>query len=629
MNATFAVAAREVRGRANVFVAAGAAAILPFFAPLLPGMSFWGAGVSIGFFGAILGAAFAFGLAIMLGASTVGRDLSDGHLSFYFSKPLSVSSIWFGKAAGSLVLVLGTFALIGLPSGAMSQGAWRTFWTLDVGSFAGLVLCGSIVLFLASHSIGTMLRSRSPLVAADLALALLTLGIILLILRRLILGDAVTLMVIVGVSLAVAVALSMALAPVWQLARGRTDARRSHAALSGALWVMVATALLLAGLYVAWLTSATPRDLTTQVESESGSSGWLFLAGKVRSHGDYRAGFFVHPGDGRWVRLSGPPRDLAFSRDGSVAAWTQPLRAWSPDAGHELYVCRLDAGERPVGTGLPGTRTFVLSDDGTRVAQFADGLLTVHDIGSASMLASARVPVDDARVQMYFRSADVVRVISWPDIVQNTPREVQVDIFELDVTRRSLRQTGKHRITARQLSFVTTRDGSQMLVRAFGEKVRLVVVDGASGEMLREVTGVSGPLFASTILDDGTIASGVTSSEGSRLVLFPPQRDSIVAMRFPPDHTIWPIAEVAPGKLLLSQVWRETNGLSIDSVVVDLQNRRIDRSLRTRSIPYFGYWNADPRTPRLSAEALPRLDVKGKPVVWNTVTGEVKPLPGR
>ncbi|HEX6158560.1 MAG TPA: hypothetical protein VF111_00240, partial [Thermoanaerobaculia bacterium] len=63
-------------------------AVLPFAATLAPAMRGWDKAMIVGFFGGMLGVALGLGLAIALGATTIGRELSDRRLSFYFAKPV-------------------------------------------------------------------------------------------------------------------------------------------------------------------------------------------------------------------------------------------------------------------------------------------------------------------------------------------------------------------------------------------------------------------------------------------------------------------------------------------------------------------------------------------------------------
>ena len=77
--------------------------------------------------------------------------------------------------------------------------------------------------------------------------------------------------ILIGVGVAASVIL--AVAPAWQLAHGRTDARRGHAALSRFVWVGLGAVLLVAAGYVAWVVSADPADLREVLSVDQPANG--------------------------------------------------------------------------------------------------------------------------------------------------------------------------------------------------------------------------------------------------------------------------------------------------------------------------------------------------------------------
>src|SRR5207248_6615334 len=106
-------------------------------------------------------------------------------------------------------------------------------------------------------------------------------------------------------------------AGAWQLADGRADRRRSHAAFSAALWSGLGVALLLAAGYVGWIVSASPRDLAFIAGVQPSRRGdWAIVSGIARHRFDYRSAFLMNAATGEARRIDAAP-DAIFSADGS------------------------------------------------------------------------------------------------------------------------------------------------------------------------------------------------------------------------------------------------------------------------------------------------------------------------
>ncbi len=109
MRSLASVFAREIRERRFTFLAALAAGLFAF--PLA-----WAAQKTSGFafrecLSALaypLAAFLGFGLAAGLGATILGRDLSENRLGFFLSKPVSSLGLWAGKMGAAYALVLGS-----------------------------------------------------------------------------------------------------------------------------------------------------------------------------------------------------------------------------------------------------------------------------------------------------------------------------------------------------------------------------------------------------------------------------------------------------------------------------------------------------------------------------------------
>src|SRR6185436_2674201 len=228
MSQTMVIAGRELRERSRIFLMAAAMAVLPFLSALVPAVRNDRAMAIVGV-GGFIALALALGVAIAQGTSTVSGELVARRMSFYFSKPVSPAAIWFGKVIAAWTTSILCFAIVAGPAFLATANQWkRMFGGSRLFLFVGIAI---VVMFLFSHTLSTMVRSRSGLVGVDFILAAVSGIAIFYMIRSLFTGGpeiAKTLLLIIGAALVVI----MFAAPVWQLAQGRSDIRRSHAALS-------------------------------------------------------------------------------------------------------------------------------------------------------------------------------------------------------------------------------------------------------------------------------------------------------------------------------------------------------------------------------------------------------------
>ena len=586
------IALRELRDRARLLYFAAALAVLPFLASLMPGAGANRADV-IAAVSSFLALALSLGSAIGLGASTVGRDLAERRLSFYFSKPVSPAAIWIGKAGASLVASLACFAIIALPAALVSRSVWPMLWMMTAGQLVVITVAGVIVLFFLSHLLSTMIRSRSVLIALDFVCAAIAAAVLVLLARMLLAGAAADLTRDLRLAVAAVIVIILAVVPIGQLARGRTDIRRSHAALSRFLWPAVFAAIALAAGYVQWVTRVTPADISAVLYlDQPPRGGRVFVAGSTRHRRDYQAAFLLDERGG-WTRVTHAPwTSVAFARESGTMAWFEPV-GFFPSNEVEL---RTDHG--PTGIRTLGFHEIVLSDDGSRVAVSRGNLVTVYDLSGGRILASAGGFDGARRHAMFFVTNDLLRVIEHEYRVTGL-----VQIFELDVPRKKLAKTGTAPVPFGD-GLMASSDGARLLLRRTRR-----VIDGRTAATLAQLPA-SDTTHAAAVLGDGRV---VDIGPGARLRGGGGRDIALPGMVFANVA-----GELADGTLLVigarSRDWSST-GEGRTMFVVDVDRGAILRTIRDVKGPQPHWWLADPRMVRFDARRLPGVDRAGK-VTW-------------
>lgn len=604
MSHTLIIASRELRERSRVFLMAAAMAVLPFIMILIPSTRD-NRPEMIAMLAGFLAVALSLGVAIAQGASTIAGELVQRRLSFYFSKPVSPAAVWFGKMIAALLTSFVSFAIIAVPSMLVIGKRWSSTW----GSPQLLVwfALAVVVLFLLTHVLSTMVRSHSGLIGIDFLLAAGAVGLILAILKPLFFGAgleaAIGLLSILGV-LVVAILFA---APVWQLAQGRTDLRRSHAALSRALWIPLAVVLLAAGGYVAWLVSVDPDDLTTIHNLQQGSGSAVFVSGTAKGRSDYSPSFIVDTQSGRFAKVDAPSWwGAQFSRDGRVVAWLQATSMVKPMENLELFTRRIDDMNAPsaaTGIRVRWPSSFALSNDGSRVAVIEGGTIAVHDLAANRIVASAGLPSSAYSREMYFATPDVLR------IAETDPATSRLILSELDTRARRLTETGE--VAAPAMTYPTIRtspDGARIFLPRDG-----IVADAHSGAVLATLTVTTKNPFATAILRDGSVAI----IKDSRLHLFASNGTPARQIALPAQRG-WISGEMDGGKLIV--------GGGRQMFVIDTARGVIERTTKDIRGPAPDYSDSHMRQFRAN-QPLAALNAEGKLVLWNPSTGAVTAFP--
>jgi len=502
MKKTLVIARRELAEKRFVFVTAVAFAALAVLVPLLPTVRSSERGSAIAMASLIFTSGFTLGLAAILGSNLIGRELSDGRLSFYFAKPLSPASIWFGKLIAAALLILVSFTVIGLPAVLVGYKNLLRTWT-NVDNAVRLILGAALTLFLLGHVIGTFVRSRSAWIVVDFAAATICGTAIWLIVRSLLDGYAIDLTTKLVWALIIFAALAIVAGGYWQLSKGRTDRKRSHFELSRFLWISLGSALVLISGYVVWVESVSFDNLIPVSADHSANGSWALIDGIGKHRGDYHASFLYDLRDQRVVRIPALNQGAAveFSGDERTLAFVKrPEKA----AFGELYFAKLGSGNLlPKATGIPSGGGYALSKDGSRAAVSSGWLVTVYDLATLSSLGSVRLK-EGRWIVPEFVTNDLVRIYAHGDKTQ---------VFEYDVAKKTFQQTG-----VLPNFFRLNRDRTRAV--AYWKLPAIEIYDARTGALVTKINWSAAPV---RFLDDGRIAAAhenvlkVFSADGALL----------------------------------------------------------------------------------------------------------------
>lgn len=601
MSKALALAARELNERRSIFLTAAVLATIPYAVLLIPEVERFGRSTAVAMTGIFVAICYVTGLALLLGGTLLGRELVEKRMSFYFGKPIGERTIWFGKLAGGLGTLAAAAAIIVVPT-LLGSGDEAPRLLRALGYFS----LAAVTLFLVSHAVTTMFRSRSMLILADLAAVAVAGTAAYLMVHALSAGLAVKLVDVLLWSFAIGGLAIMVAAGAWQLSRGRIDLRANHRELSKFLWSATAVMLAIAGAAVLWVVMATPDDLWLRVYAEQvPNSDWVVTSGPAKHRGDYQAAFFKNVATGEYQRI--PANQMWWG-----GFWTRDGR----HVGHVRKTRELDVlTMKPEGVEIKPTRitvppnaTVMPSDDMKRVAIVTKDMVTVEALADGRTLAAARRA--SGSVRAFFVTPDLLRLYVSADR--------QADIYELDVPAKKLTKTGTFS-TSGTLWFTASPDGSRLLARsATPQGIELLVLEARTGVRIGSF-GMQEKGFFGLILSDGRIATVNTrnaktlSIHGADLAL---QRQvpltGMPAIRF--------LRELEGGRIVLvgDTGERGVSAVPLDNTrlrVVDANSGatvRDEQKLHPLQSDVFGYNGTDPRRDVIPAGAPLIVRDKGK-----------------
>ncbi len=581
MSKVLAIAAREIRERSFVFLAAAALAAAPFLALLMPSGRFADRLSATTILGVTLATAFVIGLGILLGVSLIGRETREKRLSFYFARPVSASAIWFGKLVAALALLAGSAVIVFTPPAFLLPSGWRPTsfgyplreWYLSLWSQIAAAIILGAALVLIVHAVATMLRAPSLLLVVDFIAATVFLAALWSALLPIFFHSPgfETTTAIVGM-IGGAICAALVFGGAWQLARARIDPKRSHRELSIALWCALAVVAAGTAAGARWLTSATPGDLTTVYYSEA-RDGSVVVQGRARHRFDLAWSFLFNTATGAWT----PAPQGWLNSTGTVAIWLKPLQPIESllvlfgrrDSGDiDLQVARLQGDQwevRDSGITMQIHRgepwAIKLSPSGDRVAILSDETVTVFSLGSGRSIGSAHIPVK-GWIRMKFIGADSLIVTAVPFgrslLATRTPPEAgHLVAYRFDPGQRTVRQLLDVPVAADVSGRMSvSNDGRTVAFRQFASSPlatpKLRLFDVATGTEKASIAPLGNKAFATSMLSDGTIATTQLRQGQGIAAFYSPDGALLRAVELGRTASLRQEGELPDGRLLLS-----------------------------------------------------------------------------
>ncbi len=561
MKGTLAVAAREIAERKLLFLGAFVAGLLPLGFPLIPVLHHnprEARSVAV----LLVAATIAVAFPLVFGATILVGDIAQKRLSFYFSRPLPAASIWAGKLLAALVISIGC-AFLAVAPVFFLEG--ESAFSSDTGGFGSqgllaLAVPGVLLLLLLAHVVASMARLRSAWIVLDFILAAAFTVAIALSLRSLFLTGFWDLEEmrqspdpLAGWLVAALIGVLLAASCV-QVADGRTDARRSHGALSATLWGLIALAVAILGGLAWWASSARATDLA-RIEPgvmTAPRGSWVAVAGPLRA-GRGAGRFLFDTEGGRSVRIRSG--EAVFSANGARAAWAEErIGFFERGRKADLFVADL-ASARTVKTGLESSvwSRVALSPSGNRLAVSDGHTLEAYDVSNpANPKQAAAIRVEISSNTVVFIDDDTVRIFPryyWAAKRKDvTPRDF--DIEEISFLSKKSIVTGRFdrdalpylRVSADGRYFVGTKEK------------RLTLHDGRTGAELRTLESDLKGARALFISGGRIAVAGVADGKGvSRIFLEGDARAAAArAIDLGPAATLVLGGEVAPGRVAVA-----------------------------------------------------------------------------
>ena len=452
MRGLVAIAGRELAEKWPVLVAAAVAAVLPFGAPLLPGVEAISGADARDAAAVMVGGAFTAMVALGFGASLFGVSGHNRGLGFFLSRPTPGLAVWFGRALPVAMLAALCGAIIFIPAWLVGGVHLEIFATTgrsaripgpDVVTIAILLGLLVIVAVATAHWLALNYRQRSLLLVADFAAGALAVQVWWLQyrpLRQLGVDRPEGILVVVAVASVMA---GLVVASASAVVRGRVELGAARWGASIGLWAILAASVPALTGFVGWVANPSPADFRGSVSPSSGSS-WVALHGRARLA---YVTFLYDTRTGRSVRACKEwCGHLDISGHGEVAGWfahgsagreyvTLDLTDPSPGPVPSEAISRRANGDWfPVRLSPDGRLALVLDDWRNRA-------LTLVDLVEDRVVFEHTWPDEGARTYADFTSSTEVTIVR---VVQRVYRlDYELQLFTLDLRDRELREHGQ------------------------------------------------------------------------------------------------------------------------------------------------------------------------------------------
>lgn len=556
MSDSTAIFRREVTARRDLLVLAAAVLMIVLVMPLVPGTSNYSPGEVRSLASRALAMFLGWGVAIGLGLSVFGSDLSAGRLGFFFARPVTARAIWTGRILAALAIVLTCEFIVVLPAlieeGARIPQVNSEGW---LAVFRHFVLV-PVLLFFLSHALSIMIRARSAWLLLDL-LGLIAVAVgSWLVIRPLHAMGAELAVMAVGLMLALSVVAALVAAGWAGLAAGRTDLRRTHGALSVVLWFLLGAAVTGLALFGGWLTAFGPAEMNdVEVLSVSPDGGWIEVWGGAPRHLDVRRRVLMSSGGSGYLELpvsrNAYSSKLVYSADGKTAVAVN-VDARSGDLGSLWWVDLSTEVPTTEETHLvvPHRTVPAISPDGSRIALLEGGTLSVYDLASEQLVTAAHLPTTYQSATVLFFERDRLRLLA-----QSRGDEASTArIAEFDLGTQGFEETGRVEGAGKWSWVALNANADRMVVSDHEDGTpggRLSLRDARDGSLIRRLHG-RGPLH---FLRDGRLAF-LTGDQKDARQLVVESVDGLTRTEYPVGDAVWLElgGEALPGQLVVGSL---------------------------------------------------------------------------
>lgn len=526
---------------------------LPWAAPLLPSMSSLEPSSAREAVCLLVTLLFALGSGGILGAA-LHRDIGDGRLSFYLSRPLKSGSYWGGKSLGVLSVWAAAMVLVVLPTLLAGWASGESFFdpvdssssifslpltgleeSMLLGGWAGLpdapawpwivlgvLLAVSAVLSMI-HWVASAAQVRGAWLGFDVV-ALAVLGVLLWAVRDdLLAAQAFGALVWLERLWLAALGPILWCAGYRQIALGRTDEAKGYLLFSRTAWVgLASTALLTLGL-TGWFLSGTAEDLKNLQSLKVSPDGCqVFVTGELRGRAGRHQSFLleVEPGPSstpsrvayRETPVGGLFPSTAgwrFSADGRRALWAECRRLVRTRC--ELWTRDLGSDEEPRATGIEVRSLqaqLALSPDGDKVALGTRDRIEVYGLPAGNLITAVKTePV----LRLEFVDTTTLRSTHYAEGL-----EIRHLIRRLDLDTGVSQVTGELFGGMHRESYMLDPAADQMLFLAVAPR-RAEVRDGWTGEVLVDLSERLGlrdhVVSSAAFLPDGRLTLVASTAE--------------------------------------------------------------------------------------------------------------------